>query len=55
MKLTLLIESIRALICPSKISCISSFSKSDNEVLKHNDIFLKSAESYGLKRKKLFL
>lgn len=51
-KLTLLIESIRALMCPSKISCISSSSKSGKGVLKHSAIFLKSAESYGLYKQK---
>lgn len=40
-------------MCPSKISCMSSSSKSGKGVLKHNAIFLKSAESYGLYKHKL--
>jgi hypothetical protein len=42
--LTLLCESIRALICPSRISCISSSSKAGTVVLNDSDIFRMSAD-----------
>jgi len=45
----LLCESIRALIFPSRMSCISSSSSADTVVLNASAIFRMSADKYGLK------
>ena len=45
----LLCESMRALIFPSRISCISSSSRADTDVLNASAIFRMSADKYGLK------
>ena len=45
----LLCESIRALIFPSRMSCISSSSSAETVVLNASAIFRMSADRYGLK------
>lgn len=46
---TLLCESMRALICPSRISCINSSSSAATVVLNADAILFRSADRYGLK------
>jgi hypothetical protein len=47
--MTLLWESILALICPSNIKCMTSSSSALRVVLKAKDILCISADKYGLK------